>query len=247
LDSTANATTITFIAALVFDAALKWPVKETLMQLMALSRAGVVGPLPLAELALRTGKSVRTLYEHLRILQTYGRAITVLRSRSRGIKIELADWLLNPEKYRDSAQNDGEMIPQALIKKYEELTAFTLSRKIPPPTSENFAPNFRIPLSPELAQELVNAGVFSTLFTEVEASGCSEDYISALLAWCRHDYPERPGGLFMFRLRKRLVVPKSYYRTPCPACGQVGPHAPGCRAAMAESWRATQQEAADES
>ena len=90
-------------------------------------------------------------------------------------------------------------------------------------------------LNPAVSQALVNAGIFSFLFAEVVRAGRSDADLMALLAWCEHDYPERPGGIFMARLRAGAQVPQRFYGERCDVCGKVNGHAPNCKRGY-ESW-----------
>ena len=83
-------------------------------------------------------------------------------------------------------------------------------------------------LSPSLLDELAQAGVFPSLFTEVAASAYDETTLRALLAWAQDDRPASPAPLFIGRLRLGARPPATYFLPPCPRCGRRGQHAPDC-------------------
>ncbi len=84
-------------------------------------------------------------------------------------------------------------------------------------------------LEEDLENELIEAGVFSFMLPEVARSGWKKADLLALLVWCEMDRPEKPGGLFMARLRANVEVPDQYYGERCRVCRRVGKHAPDCR------------------
>lgn len=95
-------------------------------------------------------------------------------------------------------------------------------------------------LPPKLRASLEEAGVFTSLFPEIARTagekGWTDKDLHALLAWCAEDSPDRPGGLFMGRLRHGFRPPRRYYRPACPYCGNRGKHADGCRGKYAEPY-----------
>jgi hypothetical protein len=76
--------------------------------------------------------------------------------------------------------------------------------------------------------ELLKAGVFPSLLGEIGCSGHPPEALRALLAWARDDNPEKPGGLFIARLRAGARPPEQFSHPPCPRCGGVSEHAESC-------------------
>ena len=83
-------------------------------------------------------------------------------------------------------------------------------------------------LEPDLVDELLKAGVIPSLLGEIGRSGQPPDALRALLAWAREDNPEKPGGLFIARLRAGVRPPEHFCHPPCPRCGGVSEHAESC-------------------
>jgi len=95
------------------------------------------------------------------------------------------------------------------------------------------APRPAIPeLPPKLQASLEKAGVFSGLIPEIARIASEQGWkakdLRALLAWCVDDSPDRPGGLFVARIRRGFRPPKQYYHPACPYCGSYGKHEQGC-------------------
>ncbi len=109
----------------LFDPALSAPIKETLLQLMALTwgRDGhTTPPLSYAQLEALTGKNARTLRGHLLALRTYHAALRLQPAGTGTFIAALADWLFNntytaPDTL--SAQV-GEVLPKPYLNQEEE-------------------------------------------------------------------------------------------------------------------------------
>jgi hypothetical protein len=224
------------VTSLVFDLGLPAAIKETLLQIQSLAWASSTHetpPLSYAQLSELTGKSHTTLHGHLDVLRTYHSALR-LRSAGRGLFIvSLAGWLYPPRRsgalhYPKAPVNEQES-------KEEEESHYDSNSKSPPPDfnkgrrNSERSPATPSTLDPEVARALLEAGVFSFLLPEVSQAGWKEDDLLALMAWCQADNPERPGGLFMARLRAGAEVPERYHEKPCTECGRVGEHDPECR------------------
>lgn len=240
----------------VFDADLPAPVKETLLQLMSLawqSDSHCTPPLTYALLTHLTGKSDRTLRGHFLMLRAYQ---AVLRLQPAGIgqfMIVLADGLFDnrvefaPAAPGKMATEAGETLPAPYHDdKHEEEEDLTLLESLvpdlPPLPADHDQANatesasVHPPRSPKLkkafAARLEQAGVFPHLLGEVAEQAAGGQYtqneLEALLDWCLAETPERPGGLFIFRMRKGLHAPGKLQAPPCPRCGKRGTHDPGC-------------------
>ena len=84
------------------------------------------------------------------------------------------------------------------------------------------------PLKKDFLRRMTEAGVFPYLFDEVAQVGYTQNDLEALLDWCLASGSDRPGGLFIFRLRKGLRAPGKLAQPACPRCGLRGKHAPDC-------------------
>jgi hypothetical protein len=225
---------------LLFHSDMPAAVLVTLIQLVALSwnsPKGMTAPLTHRALADLTSKSVRSIYGHLSALQNKYAALR-LQSTGDGIFVViLADWVLEPPK-------PGEFDCKSLQTpvKEEEDSILESRIEIPPlpPDSDQeeecegkpqknakfgkhkpLHKSMRV-LSPELREELLAAGIFSTLLDEVAVSPYSEEDLRALLAWSEQDKPDNLAGFFMYRLRARAKPPEAFLQPPCPQCGMAG-------------------------
>lgn len=231
---------------LLFDKSLPPVVRDTLVQLMALawSNAGhELPPVSFLTLSGLTGKSISTLHSHFAILRDQHAALRLRSVRNGLFIVTMADMLFEKRplavkktdfwnlengklfsgnlestlKESDQEEEDSESyLPPPLVKSLEEAEKNT---------ENGFSPR----LGEDLEAELIEAGVFSFLLPEVARAGWQEADLRALLAWCREDSPDKPGGVFMVRLRSQAVVPDRYYGEACDVCGRVGKHAADCR------------------
>ena len=245
----------------LFDARLPAPVKETLLQLMALawqSRSHTTIPLSYALLTHLTGKSARTLRGHFLMLRSY-RAVLRLQSAGTGqFIIVLADGLFDnriafesgktlPEPDHDQVKEDEEefnLPSEDDLKDLPPLPDNLNDQSDPPvvktPPAVKDSPAVKDPpagrppkvLKKNFLHRMEIAGVFPYLFDEVAQraadGGYTQNDLEALLDWCLASESERPGGLFIFRLRKGLHAPGKLADPPCPRCGLRGKHAPDC-------------------
>jgi len=240
---------------LIFDRELPAFLRDTLAQLMALGWASPgheLPPVSYDQLADLMGKSVSTIYSHFAVLRAYH---TALRLRGAGnglIIVTLAEWLYvtkpggNPripeapikESDHDSDHEDEEdpdphINDQNHVRRVNQKTPGSLGRSEDPVTTPPASgPPPKLPkaeLPKELADDLIEAGIFSFLLPEVARSGWEKEDLAALLAWCEEDNRNKPGGLFMVRLRGGALVPERFYGKRCPVCRRVGKHAPDCR------------------
>ena len=241
------------VTSLVFDQELPSSVKETLLQVMALAWANPTHetpPLTYYQLARLTGKSPTTLHGHVAVLRNYRAALRLRRAERGALVFSLADWLYTPHAAQTApkppaaeAVQNPEVLPDHEVHQEEEdgdpVLPHAVDELIPAEVPESEAALEQVKaqakLNPVVSQALVNAGIFSFLFAEVVRAGRSDADLMALLAWCEHDYPERPGGIFMARLRAGAQVPQRFYGERCYVCVKVNGHSDTCRRRY-DSW-----------
>jgi hypothetical protein len=245
---------------ILFDRELSAPVKETLLQIMALtwgSDSHTSPPLTYPLLEHLTGKTDRTLRGHLAVLRNYHAALRLQHAGPGQFIINLSGWLFKSDE--PSQPQNGKVLPQPVkadraslvdsqdrqsIKTEnnhkEEEEFHTLRKEILPPPSDQSGQKkdggkhsqHQTQLSGAVEKRLREAGVFPALLAEVAARAAEGKYkdkdLLALLAWCETDQPERPGGLFMGRLRVGARATTEYYSPACPRCGLRGRHGPEC-------------------
>lgn len=231
-------------SGLLFDSSLPASVKETVLQLMALtwnSPQHCTPVLTVSQLANLTGKTPRTLRGHLQAL--LAEQIILERQVVDGGRfiLTLADWLFKNTQYKPGgvAALEGEANRPPLASRTHAAGERPASKR--PAASKPRAvtgkgagaPAGRV-LSKKLEQDLLAFGVFPTLIDEVASSSYSEADLRALLAWCRIDAPDTAAGLFIGRLRAGACAPRAYHGEPCDVCGQYGRHAPNCRRSYAQ-------------
>jgi hypothetical protein len=225
---------------LLFDQDLSPGIKETLLQLISLAWANPgheTPPLSYAQLCQLTGKGSSTLHGHIAALRDHRSALR-LRSAGHGTFIvSIAAWLYpgradSPEQPAPAASENLESpVKVKRINQEEE------EGSPHPPDSYHPIDSSQKPaglknggeLEPAVDAALRKAGVYSFLLPEVARAGWPSADLLALLAWCQADRPERPGGLFMARLRGKAEIPARFFGQRCEACGQAGGHAPDCR------------------
>lgn len=215
-------------------------------------------PLPFSQLASLTGKSATTLHGHITVLRNYRAALRLRRAGHGTLVVSLAEWLYTsaPERRpeEDLEKSGVSKNPEILVNSKEEQNekerdrAISLSLSVVNikgcEKSENSekAENGKVELetgsevedgqnllSAEVSKALLKAGIYSFLYTEVARAGLPDKDLLALLAWCEEDYPERPGGLFMTRLRTGAAAPERYYGERCDVCGKFNGHSETCR------------------
>lgn len=237
----------------VYDARLPAPVKETLLQLMALtwqSPSHCTPPLSYALLTHLTGKSARTLRGHFQMLRSYQAVLRLQPAGTGQFILVLADGLFDnriemaapsgqggetlPEPYHDQVKEEEEIYPDESwmttlppLPDDHPLKGFASPEPLPARESQ------AVPALPEaFIHRLEEAGVFPHLMGEVAERAAAGGYclndLEALLDWCIAAGTDRPGGLFIFRLRKGLHAPGKLAEPPCPRCGRRGGHAPDC-------------------
>jgi hypothetical protein len=242
----------------VYDAHLPATVKETLLQLMALtwqSHSHCTPPLSYALLTHLTGKSARTLRGHFQMLRSYQAVLRLQPAGTGQFILVLADGLFdNRIEMADAPARGGETLPEPYhnqVKEEEEVypddswmdlpplpddhspRGYTAPQTAPtPPPPPAREPRADPPLPEALIHRLEEAGVFPHLIDEVAEHAATGGYrlddLEALLDWCIAEGTGRPGGLFIFRLRKGLHAPGKFSAPPCPRCGRRGGHAPDC-------------------
>ena len=228
----------------LFDPDLSPPLRDTLIQLMALAWATQGHSTPRLSyeiLTALTGKSKRTLQGH----------IADLRDKHTALRLQIAaagDFIIVFEqRLWDSPRR--RRIPHSPVKEEEEEESIIKLIKPPPPPAVPVqttgvkvlvqgqgakicaGPTADDPmrgLEPELVDELLEAGIFPSLLDEVGRSGRPPEALRALLAWARADKPTQPGGLFIARLRAGARPPERISQAFCPRCGGVNEHAEGC-------------------
>ena len=214
-------------------------------------------PLTLSQLADLTGKATTTLYGHIAVLRNYRGALRLRRSVHGILVLTLADWLYTNHQGNNSGQsieaNASEILESSPVKQIEQQKEEEERESLPPPfvinqltveNSENRTGKSQkwvieggestvkerpLIFSEVVRTALLDAGIFSFLFGEVAQAGRSEKDLLALLSWCQEDYPERPGGIFMVRLRAGAQVPARYYGERCDVCGKISGHTEDCR------------------
>jgi hypothetical protein len=226
----------------IFDSNLAPSLRDTLIQLLALAWQAQGHSTPLLSyevLTALTGKSKRTLQGH----------IAALRNNHAALRLQIAGSgefivLFDPRLWTTHRRRKNLHSPVKEDK--ESLKEFNYTPSPPPDVlvktrnkslleSGRRAKNCAAAadprthnLEPGLTAELLSAGVYPGLLSEIEDSGLTPEMIRALLAWSYVDNPDRPGGLFMARLRIGATPPKHFTQAPCSQCGQVGEHAPDC-------------------
>ena len=243
---------------LIFDNKLPATVRDTLVQLIALAWGSPEHELPrlsFPQLVGLTGKCQATLHNHFAILKAYHSALRLRVSGDGLISVTIAGWLYsvsNPSNSRN-LESDGVKEEDQDQKEEEDFLPpppddldQDLTRQNAPIHTENAeiegglpkevpkklggaTPEDEATLPNSLRKELIQAGVFSFLLPEVARSGRSRQNLLALLAWCEEDKPEKPGQLFMVRLRLGVEVPARYFGERCPVCHRVGKHSDQCR------------------
>lgn len=131
----------------LFDPALSAPVKETLLQIMALTwgRPGHTTPaLSYPQLETITGKPARTLRGHLLALRSYHAALRLQRAGAGEFIIALADWLFtnitpvaplafhNSEEFVEDLVDDfshGRLLPEPVNDQEEEQEEISTGRE----------------------------------------------------------------------------------------------------------------------
>jgi hypothetical protein len=240
------------VTSLVFDLELPASVKETLLQVMALAWANPTHetpPLTYYQLASLTGKSTTTLHGHIAVLRNYRAALRLRRAGHGAMVVSLAGWLytsrpgaVSENQPAAPGSRNPEVLPENQNHQQEEEEGDALyphpsDDLIPGTVPENGAlpvqaktpADAQALLSPQVSKALLDAGIFSFLFAEVARAGRPDEDLLALLAWCQEDYPERPGGIFVARLRAGALVPDRYYAERCDVCGKLNGHAETCR------------------
>lgn len=233
----------------IFHPDLTPPLRDTLIQLLALARGGrETPPLTLQQLTLLLGKPRSTLWGHISDLRNHHAALRLLHTAGGTFTIVFSDWTLPTRS--PSAASPPESGNPADVKE-EELTClekkdgFFLSslkgkfegenRNLNPRPGVRCAkqkpmrPSLDRPseeaageLSPDLMGELRSAGVYPSLFPEIAAAPYTGDELRALLRWAAHDQPENPAPLFIWRLRAEGKAPPAFSAPPCPRCGGYG-------------------------
>jgi hypothetical protein len=229
----------------LFDHKLTAVLRDTLAQLMALawsSQGHELPPLSFDKLARLMGKSVDTLHVHFAVLRVYHSALRMRGTGNGLIIVTLADWLYDnkpvvnsrfleipavkeSDQESDQEDEDEDLPPHPPFDPDQSLTGDPAQKMSTEPTGPETGASV---LPDDLADELIEAGVFSFLLPEVARAGWEKEDLFALLAWCEEDSPAKPGGLFMARLRKGAIVPEHFYGERCPQCRRVGKHAPDC-------------------
>ncbi len=251
------------VTALLFDRELAPQIKETLMQFMALAWSSPyheTPPMTFLELAKLTGKSDTTLHGHVAMLRNYRAALRLRRAGYGVVVATLADWLFDTRQggYSDYSPINNEfsgfpvILPENQEQQEEEEEESESSPPLPDdlicaenPENGMQSMDETIPkllnneqselLPPAVSKTLLEAGIFSFLFPEIARIGRPQADLLALLAWCQDDYPERPGGIFMARLRGGTQVPARFYGERCSLCGKLNGHSETCRRRY-ESW-----------
>lgn len=238
----------------VYDPGLPAPVKETLLQLMALtwpSHSHCTPPLTYALLTHLTGKSARTLRGHFSMLGHYHAVLRLQRAGTGQFMLVLADGLFDnridlpaggetlPEPYHDHSQEEDEMVnltdtfPEELLPHpHDQEREETPGQHGAGQAAGDPPAPGRLKLKKAFVRRMEDAGVFSHLFDEVAECAVKGKYthnqLEALLDWCVAENNDRPGGLFIYRLRKGVHAPGRLEAPPCPRCGKRGKHAPDC-------------------
>jgi hypothetical protein len=234
--------------AILFHKDMPAPIQQTLIQLIALAwseNARMTAPLTYRALEGLTGKSVRTLYGHISVLQKKYAALRLQTAGHGLFVVELADWVFPPpnsgKKARKSLQlpvkeeeedsmDESRMDSLLLLDSDQEEESEGKPRRAVKLGKDKTPQKPLRKLSPALREKLLAAGVFPYLLDEVVLSHYSEEELYALLAWSEHDHTVSTAGLFMNRLRKLLPVPEEYLQPPCRYCGLYGgKHTPDCR------------------
>lgn len=229
----------------LFDSDLAAGIKETLLQLMALtwgSPSRATPPLSYHQLEAMTKKDARTLRGHFSALRAYHAALRLQRAGAGQFIVVLAEWLFTNTAEIEGSES-GKNLPQLDLIKEEEEDFETLdeSLHLPPlhdhpaakPGAQKAAPEPARPaISKAMHKRLLEAGVFPGLIPEVgrlvDKWQYSERELQALLEWCKDEQPDRPAGLFVGRARAGGRAPAIYHTPPCPRCGQRGKHSPDC-------------------
>ena len=218
---------------LIFARELPPVIRDTLVQLMALAWSNASHELPpvsYTQLSGLMGKSVTTLHGHFAILRTYHAALRLRGAGNGLIIVTLADWLYTnkPSRLQKTDSRNLEAPVNDLESDHKDEEEGVSHPDLPLDQSDPLVEkNPQLPH--DLENTLIEAGVFSFLLPEVARAGWQNDDLLALLTWCEADNPEKPGGLFMVRLRAGVVVPGKYYGERCEVCHRVGKHADDCR------------------
>ena len=211
-----------------------------------------------SQLSALTGKSQSTLHNHFAILKAYHSALRLRVTGDGLIIVSLAGWLYEDaipptsrilesggvkEEDHDQKEEEEEDLPPLLDDHDQDFgqknapigvktTDFEdfLAENAPdtPEAANADSPGPAADLPRRVKKELIQAGVFSFLLPEVARSGRNSRNLLALLTWCEEDDPEKPGRLFMARLRLGVEVPARYFGKRCPECHRVGKHTDRC-------------------
>ena len=239
--------------SILFAPDISPPARDTLLQLMALawgSDTHLTPPLSYALLEHLTGKKARTLRGHLASLRSYRDVLRLQPAGEGQFIILFSEWLFGRPGGASAAHiplaASGRLLPPPDDhhdhKEEEESNSEFVELHPPPdhpaPPAQKSASrlqrgNAGAPaLPPKLQASLGEAGIFTSLFPEIgriaREQGWSAKDLLALLAWCQEDSPDRPGGLFVARLRREFRPPPKYYQPACPRCARRGKHEPGC-------------------
>ncbi len=241
-----------FIGTLIlFVPDISPPARETLLQLMALAWGSDTNQTPLLTMTLLenlTGKKARTLRGHLAFLRSYRDVLRLQPAGNGQFIILFSPWVFGKQTGAAfPAGVAGKSLPVP-VNDEDDINLLPLHPGLDSPDSDDrraavrpaaavFAPapgqNAAAPsLSPRLAGLLTDAGIFTALIPEIAKiardQGWSETDLEALLGWCREEFPDRPGGMYVARLRRGFRPPERYYTPACPRCGMYGGHAQDC-------------------
>jgi hypothetical protein len=210
--------------------------RDTLMHLISLAWANngrSTPPVSYAQLSQILDKSPRTLYGQIACLRTVHAALRLQNAGNGLFIIHFAEWVQPRKKSSPDLRN----FLQSPDQEVEDVSLSTGKEKHPLPNdvnhgAQNLQKSGKTPrrLSKKLVAALEEAGIFAPMIEEAAASDYSEKDLWALLAWVKEECPQKPGGIFVYRMRSRSHPPARFFQTSCPECGRRGEHAPDCPA-----------------